>query len=82
MLMMTRNHPPRIFLWLTLLLLKPAPENVPLVKTCAAGTLFEGHTWGWDGIDFRDVVSQNQNEPSFKNVWIPQILHYIDIFLH
>ena len=58
------------------------PENFPLVDTTAADTLFEGHTWGWDGIYRRDVVAQNQNEPSFKNVWIPQIFSYIDIFLH
>ena len=37
--------------------LEPAPNNVPLVDTPAADTLFEGHTWGWDGIDRRDVVA-------------------------
>ena len=47
--------------------MEPSPENVPSVDTPAADTLFEGHTWGWDGIDLHDVVSQNQNEPSFKN---------------
>ena len=45
----------------------PAPDNVPLVNTPVADTLFEGQTWGWYGIDFRAVVSQNHNEPSFKN---------------
>ena len=62
--------------------MEPAHNNVPLVDTTAADTLFEGQTWGWDGIDLRAVVSQNQNDPSFKNVWIPQILSYIDIFLY
>ena len=60
----------------------PAPKNVPLVETPYYDTLFEGHTWGWDGINRRAVVAQNQNEPSFKNYWIPKILSCIDIFLH
>ena len=54
--------------------MEPAPENVPLVENVAADTLFEGHTWGWDSIDRRSVVAQNQNEPSFQNGWIPQRL--------
>ena len=44
--------------------------------------MFEGQTWGRDGIDFRAVVSQNKNEPSFKNGWIPKSLSYTDIFLY
>ena len=59
-----------------------SPENVPLVDTPDADTLFEGKTWGWDGIDCRAVVAQNQNEPSFKNFWIPLSLSYIGILLH
>ena len=59
-----------------------APDNVPLVETNAADTLFERHKWGWDGIDCRAMVAQNQNEPSFKNGRIPQSFSYIDIFLH
>ena len=39
----------------------PAPDNVPLVETPAAETIFEGHTWGWDSIDIRAVVAQNHN---------------------
>ena len=62
--------------------MEPDPNNVPLVNATAADTLFEGHTWVWDGIDCRSVVSHNQNEPSFKNGWIPQSLSYIDIFLN
>ena len=33
-------------------------------------------------ISRRAVVSQNQNEHSFKNGWIPHRLSYIEIFLH
>ena len=60
----------------------PAPENVPLVDTAGADIMFEGQTWGWDGIDSCAVVAQNQNEPPFKNGWIPQSISYIDIFLN
>ena len=49
-----------------------APDNVPLVDNPASDTLFEGQAWGWDGIDRRVVVAQNQNEPSFKNFWTPK----------
>ena len=45
--------------------METAPENITSVGTYAAETLFEVQAWGWDGIDFRAVVSQNQNEPSF-----------------
>ena len=58
-----------------------SPENFPLVDTSAADTLFEGQTLSWGGIDNRAVVAQNQYEPSFNNLWIPQSLSYIDIFL-
>ena len=61
---------------------EPAPKNVPLVYTPDSDTLFELQTWGWDDIDRRSVLAQNHNEPSFKNVWIPQNLYYIDILLH
>ena len=62
--------------------MEPAPNNFPLVENPSTGTLLEGQTWGWDGIDLHAVVAQNQNEPYFKNGWIPQRLSYIDIFLH
>ena len=45
--------------------MEPAPDNVPLIDTPDADTLFEGKTCGWDDIDFRSVVAQNNNEPSF-----------------
>ena len=61
--------------------MEPAPKNVPLVDTPAAETMFEGHTWGWDGIDCNAVVAHNQNDPSFKNLWTPQSLSYIIILL-
>ena len=59
-----------------------SPKNAPLVENTAADTLFEGQTRGWNGINHRDVVSQNQNYPSFKNGWSTQRLSYIDVFLH
>ena len=62
--------------------MKPASENVPSVKTPDDDTLFEGQTWGWDVIDFRAAVSNNQNYPYLKNGWIPQSLSNIDILLH
>ena len=62
--------------------MKPAPKNVNLVQTTADNTLFEGHTWGWDGTNRCAVVAQNYNIPSFKYGLIPQSLSYIDIFLH
>ena len=65
---MTWNQPPRMFFRLTLLLL----------TRC----LRERHGGGiWGGIYLRAVVAQNHNDTSFKNVCIPQILPYIDIFL-
>ena len=62
--------------------MEPAPDNVPSIENPAADTLFEGQTWGWDGIDHRSMVAQNHNEPSFKNDWIPPSLSFINIFLN
>ena len=62
--------------------MEPAPENINLVDTTASDTLFEGQTLGWDEIDNRAVVAQNQNNPSFKNGCSPQRISYIDIILH
>ena len=42
--------------------MESSTKNVPSVETPSADTLFEGQTWGWDGIDRRAVVAQNQNE--------------------
>ena len=53
---------------------EPAPKNFTLVDTPTTDTIFEGHTWGWDGIDFRAVVAQNQNEPYFKK-WLDPPKH-------
>ena len=52
----------------------PPPNNVPSVNNPAADTLFEGQTWGWDGIDCSAMAAHNHNDPSFKNVQIPQSL--------
>ena len=46
--------------------MEPAPENVNLVDTPADDTLFEGQTWGRDGIDCCAVAAQNQNEDPSK----------------
>ena len=51
--------------------METAPDNVPLFDTPDAYTLFYGHTWVWYGIDHCAMVLHNQNEPSFKNCWIP-----------
>ena len=47
--------------------MEPAPNNVTLVETPAAETMYDGHKWGWDGIDTRVMVAQNHNYSSFKN---------------
>ena len=62
--------------------MEPTPKNFPLIETPSYDKLFEGHTWGWDGIYCRAVLAQNHNEPSFKNGWIPQSLSYFDTFLN
>ena len=62
--------------------MEPYPDNFTSVYATDTETFFEGQTWWYDGIYSRAVVAQNQNEPSFKNVWSPQILSYIDRFLH
>ena len=62
--------------------MEPAPYNVTLFDTPASDTMFEGQTWGLDGIYCRAVVAQNQNEPSFKMLWRPKSLSDMDIFLY
>ena len=62
--------------------MEPDPKNFPSVETPVSDTLFEGHTWGWDSINLRAVVAKNQNESSFKNIWIPQSLSYIGTLLN
>ena len=61
--------------------MEPAPNNFPSVETPAADTLFEGQAWVLYGMGLCYVVVQNQNEPSFKNGWIPQRLSYIDSYI-
>ena len=56
-LMMKCNHTPRMFFWLTL-----------LIMTHCLRYIYGGRV----GIDHRDVVAHNQNEPSFKNFWTPK----------
>ena len=37
--------------------MEPDTEFFPLVDNTAVDTLFEGQTWGWDGIDCCAVVA-------------------------
>ncbi len=62
----------------------PAPENVPALwdEAPAVNNLYEGQSWGWDGIDWRVVAGGNYNEPSFPNGWTPQGKSFLDLFLH
>jgi hypothetical protein len=62
----------------------PAPENVPALwdEAPAVNDLYEGQSWGWDGIDRRIVSGGNYNEPSFPNGWTPQGKSFLDLFLH
>ena len=63
----------------------PAPEDVPDASDAAPAAhdnLYEGQSWGWDGIDRRVVVGRNYNEPSFPNGWTPQGKSFLDLFLY
>jgi len=63
----------------------PAPENVPALWDVAPvgnGDLFEGQSWGWDGVDRRVTAGGNYDEPSFANSWTPIGKTYLEIFLH
>lgn len=57
----------------------PAPENIPTLwdEAPAVNDLFEGQSWGWDGIDRRVVAGGNYDEPLFTNRWTPpgQVVH-------
>ena len=48
----------------------------------AASYLYEGQSWGWDGIDRHIVARGNYNQPLFPNGWTPQGKSFIDLFLH
>ena len=63
---------------------EPAPENVPAIwdERRPDSDLYEGQSWGWDGIDRRIVAGGNYNEPSFPNGWTPQGKSFLDLFLY
>ena len=46
--------------------MEPVSKNLTSVNTPASDTLFEGHKWGWYGINCCAVVAQNQNEDPSK----------------
>jgi hypothetical protein len=63
----------------------PAPENLPQLfdnPTVTDTGLYEGQTWGWNGMDRRVTEGGNYNGPSFANGWIPTGKIYMDVFLH
>jgi hypothetical protein len=43
----------------------PAPENIPAIwdETPVANDLFEGQSWGWDGVDRRVTAGGNYDLP-------------------
>jgi hypothetical protein len=52
----------------------PAPENVPGffdVPPVVDGGLFERQSWGWDGIDRRQMAGGGYDEPSFPHGFTP-----------
>ncbi len=61
----------------------PVLANTPALwdKGPAAGNLYEGQCWGWDGINRRIVAGGDYNEPSFPIGWTPQGKSFLDLFL-
>jgi hypothetical protein len=62
------------------------PENVPVpgattVEVRADG-LYQGQTWGWDGIDKRASAGAGYKDMMFKNSWSPHNKTYLEIFTH
>ncbi len=63
----------------------PAPKNVlgffdmpPVVN----GGLFDGQSWGWDGIDRRQTAGGGYDEPSFPHGFTPIGKTYLQLFMH
>jgi hypothetical protein len=66
---------------------EPAPTNVPTLFGAPApvngGDLFEGQTWGWDGIDRRAILQGSMhNGPMFANEWSPNEKSFVEIFVY
>lgn len=62
---------------------EPVPENIPSPDAPAPvnNGLYEGQSWGWDGIDCR-TNNGGYEEPSFHNSWSPNSKSYLELFLH
>ena len=62
----------------------PAPENIPQgdEELRIDGDLFEGQTWGWNGVDRRITEGGNYDGPSFANGWTPTGKTNLEVFLH
>ena len=62
---------------------EPVPENIPSPDTPLPDDhgLYEGQSWGWDGIDRRSN-NGGYEDPSFHNLWTPSAKSYMDLFLH
>jgi hypothetical protein len=52
---------------------KPAVENIPTGEepTTNNGSLKEGQSWGWDGIDRRSIIKPKKEAHSYKNSFSP-----------
>ncbi len=52
---------------------EPAPENVPGLFTPPVDNagLFEGQSWGWDGIDCRQTAGEGYDNATFRNGFTP-----------
>ena len=52
---------------------EPAPENVPGLFTPPVDDagLFEGQSWGWDGIDCRQTAGEGYDNATFRNGFTP-----------
>ncbi len=60
---------------------EPAPENIPAVGDIPLQTnLYPGQTWGWDGIDQRELVIQTKKDASFEGDWMPVGKKWSEIF--
>jgi hypothetical protein len=64
----------------------PAPENVPglfeVPPVVVDGGLFEGQSWGWDGIDRCQTAGGGYDEPSFPHGFTPIGKTYLQLFMH
>ena len=64
----------------------PAPENIPAPAEAPPvvneGGLYEGQTWGWDGIDHRQMAGGGYDEPSFTQDFTPIGKTYLQLFMH